>query len=149
MSIFYAEITKRPTDLSIGPSNSDIDNHFVTLSEQVAKQDNCGDPPCVGHSKESLQEIKPLKANIFKKKKSPINNKNKPNKKLRPSSLVRVNFASAAKLQTLRGIGPKTAERIIRLRKSRGQILNLKELKEVKGLGNKKLNLIKDHITFN
>ena len=44
------------------------------------------------------------------------------------------------------GIGKKTAEKIIELREKKGKLENLNELLEVKGIGKKKLEVIKKYI---
>lgn len=56
---------------------------------------------------------------------------------------VNLNTATAAELENLPGIGPKTAERIIRLREAKGKFNTIEELLEVKGISNKKLEAIK------
>lgn len=59
---------------------------------------------------------------------------------------VDLNTATAADLELLPGIGPKTAERIIELRETRGKFNTIDELLEVKGMGEKKLKAIKPFI---
>jgi len=56
---------------------------------------------------------------------------------------INLNTATAAELELLPGIGPKTAERIIELRETRGRFNTIDELLEVKGIGEKKLGAIK------
>ncbi len=56
---------------------------------------------------------------------------------------VNLNTATAAELELLPGIGPKTAERIIELRETRGKFNNMDELLEVEGMSEKKLEAIK------
>ncbi len=60
---------------------------------------------------------------------------------------IDVNRASASQLQMLPGIGPVLAERVIRLRLERGGFTTPEELLEVKGIGEKKMEKIKDLIT--
>ena len=56
-----------------------------------------------------------------------------------PARAVDVNQASAAQLETLRGIGPRTAEIIVRERERGGQFESIEDLSErVRGIGQKK-----------
>lgn len=61
---------------------------------------------------------------------------------------VNVNRAETGLLVTIKGVGPKTALKILQYRKEHGDFKTLADLELVKGIGKKKLNLIKDHITF-
>ena len=68
-------------------------------------------------------------------------------KKELPAPLsINLNNASVDILVNLPGIGPKTAEKIIALRDSKGGFGNLSELMEVKGIGEKKFNAIKKYL---
>jgi len=59
----------------------------------------------------------------------------------RPSyPLLDLNAASAEELERLPGIGPKTAERIVRYREKLGYFVSLDQLKEVWGLREENLN---------
>ncbi len=58
-----------------------------------------------------------------------------------------INRADISELQTLPGIGPKTAENILSYRKERGCFNSVEELLKVKGIGPKKLEAIKDCVT--
>lgn len=61
------------------------------------------------------------------------------------ASAVDINLASAQELQTLKGIGPKTAENILVERDRGGPYASLIDLSErVKGIGPKKLAALKD-----
>ncbi|MGC8893576.1 MAG: ComEA family DNA-binding protein [candidate division WOR-3 bacterium] len=59
---------------------------------------------------------------------------------------VNLNTATAAELENLPGIGPKTAENIIQLRQERSGFNTMDELLEVKGMNEKKLEAIKPFI---
>lgn len=61
-----------------------------------------------------------------------------------PSSRLRVNLneASAADLEKLPGIGPKTAEAILKLRKTKRRFYRVEDLLEVRGIGPAKLKKI-------
>lgn len=58
-----------------------------------------------------------------------------------------INRADLSDLQTLPGIGPKTAENILSYRKEKGCFRSVEELLKVKGIGPKKLEAIKDCVT--
>lgn len=65
----------------------------------------------------------------------------------RSSGLVNINTASASELDTLPGIGPAYAERIITYREEHGGFSNIEELQEVAGIGPKTYEKLKDMIT--
>lgn len=61
---------------------------------------------------------------------------------------VSLNRATSEELQTVRGIGPALAERILEFRSQNGAFKSLEELKEVKGIGESKYNRIKDSFSL-
>ncbi len=67
-------------------------------------------------------------------------------RKLPAKKSIDINQAGKNKLIQLPGIGEKTAEKIISYRKLSGGFKNLAEVKNVKGIGNKKFNRIKKYI---
>ncbi|RKZ20289.1 hypothetical protein DRQ20_00160 [bacterium] len=58
---------------------------------------------------------------------------------------INVNTASREELTLIPGIGEVTAKRIVELRERKGRIRSLDELLEVKGIGPKKLEIIKKY----
>ena len=60
---------------------------------------------------------------------------------------VNVNRASIEELQTIRGVGPALAERIVNYRETNGKFKSLEDLKEIRGIGDLKLEKIKGRIT--
>jgi len=58
-----------------------------------------------------------------------------------------LNRASAEELESLPGIGPKTAERIVADRAKRGRFRSVKDLGRVKGIGPKTLSRLAPHLT--
>ncbi len=64
------------------------------------------------------------------------------------SGLVNINTASAEELDSLPGIGPVLAERILAYREQIGTFTSLEQLKEVSGIGDKTFEDFKDSITL-
>ncbi|MBR4152147.1 MAG: helix-hairpin-helix domain-containing protein [Selenomonadaceae bacterium] len=62
--------------------------------------------------------------------------------------LVNINTADAEKLATLKGIGPALAQRIIEYREQNGAFKTIDEIKNVRGIGDKKFASFKDKITI-
>lgn len=60
---------------------------------------------------------------------------------------VNINTATSEELQTLDGIGPVTAEKILTYRDSNGAFQNIEDLKNVDGIGDKTFENLKEHIT--
>jgi len=63
------------------------------------------------------------------------------------SALVNINTADSATLQTLNGIGPATAQKIIEYRTAHGTFATKEEIKRVSGIGEKKYAAIEARIT--
>ncbi|WP_156802657.1 helix-hairpin-helix domain-containing protein [Coprothermobacter platensis] len=63
------------------------------------------------------------------------------------NGLININTADAAQLDTLPGIGPTLAQRIIDYREANGPFQNIEEIKDVSGIGDKKFEDIKSMIT--
>ena len=61
---------------------------------------------------------------------------------------VAINTASAAELESLPGIGPAIAARILALRAEQGKFKDISELLSVKGIGEKKLAALREHVTL-
>lgn len=64
------------------------------------------------------------------------------------SSCINLNTASVEKLQQLRGVGPKMAERIIAHRKRFGSFKRINDLMNVKGIGAKTLAKFREKVCF-
>lgn len=60
---------------------------------------------------------------------------------------VNINNASQTDLETLSGIGPSTALKIIKYREENGNFKAIEDIKNVSGIGEAKFNNIKDSIT--
>ena len=61
---------------------------------------------------------------------------------------ININTATEEELDTLPGIGPSTAAKIIDYRKENGKFTSIEEIKEVSGIGDAKYEKIKDLITI-
>ena len=60
---------------------------------------------------------------------------------------VNVNTADMEQLQQIKGVGPKTAEKIVEYRDAHGQFSNVDELSNIKGIGDKSLEKMAKQIT--
>lgn len=60
---------------------------------------------------------------------------------------ININTASLEQLQTLEGIGPKKAERIILFRKEHGNFEVIEDIMKIDGIGRKTFEKFKDNIT--
>ena len=63
------------------------------------------------------------------------------------SETVNINKASQTELETLPGIGPSTALKIINYRNENGKFSSIEDLKKVSGIGDSKFDNIKDLIS--
>lgn len=62
-------------------------------------------------------------------------------------STVNINTATKEELDTLPGIGPSKAEAIITYRETVGRFNTIEDIKNVKGIGDKTFQNLKDYIT--
>ena len=63
------------------------------------------------------------------------------------TSVINLNTASATDLETLPGIGAKTAGRIVEYRQKNGPFKKIEELMNVRGVGEKNFLKLKEQIT--
>jgi competence protein ComEA len=66
-----------------------------------------------------------------------------------PGRAIDPNLSSQEDLETLPGIGPVLAKRIIDYRRTHGAYKNIDDLRKVSGIGRKKLGKIKPYLTIN
>lgn len=64
------------------------------------------------------------------------------------TSKVNINTADIMQLQSLNGVGEKTAESIIKYRENNGPFKSIQELKNIGGIGDKKFEALKNDITI-
>ena len=64
-----------------------------------------------------------------------------------PGALININTASLEELDSLDGVGPSTAQKIIDYRTENGGFKTIDEIKEVPGIGDAKFAAMKDAIT--
>jgi competence protein ComEA len=60
---------------------------------------------------------------------------------------VNINTASATELDTLPGVGPSTAQKIVDDRTANGPFKRIEDLMRVSGIGEKKFEALKDHVS--
>lgn len=65
------------------------------------------------------------------------------------SQCINLNTAKQEELETLKGIGPKTAKRILQARSKLGRFLHLQDLLQIKGIGSKTLAKLRSHVCVN
>jgi competence ComEA-like helix-hairpin-helix protein len=68
-------------------------------------------------------------------------------KKKPPAKPVNINTATSEELEQVPGIGPATAEKILRMRKSYGPFKNVDDLLAIRGLGEKRLGKMRKYLT--
>lgn len=73
-------------------------------------------------------------------------NKEKINTQGKQGDKININTATQTELETLPGIGPSTALKIIQHRKEKGKFSKIEDIKDVGGIGESKYNQIKDLI---
>lgn len=64
-----------------------------------------------------------------------------------PGGRVNINTANLAELDTLPGIGPVTAQKIINFREANGPFGDIERIKAIEGIGDGKFNQLRDLIT--
>ena len=71
------------------------------------------------------------------------------NKAERSTKMVNINSADEKGFDSLPGIGPVMAKKIVDHRNEKGRFSNIEELKEVPGISAKKFDKLKDHVSVN
>lgn len=68
-------------------------------------------------------------------------------KKKPPEKPINLNTANAEQLQEVPGIGPATAEKILKMRKSYGAFKSVDDLRAIRGIGPKRLEKMRKYLT--
>ena len=68
-------------------------------------------------------------------------------KKKPPLHPINLNTASSTELQQVPGIGPVTADKILKMRKSYGAFKSVDDLRAIKGIGPKRLEKMRKYLT--
>ena len=61
-------------------------------------------------------------------------------------SKININSADESQLETISGVGPSTAKKIIDYREKEGKFSSIEDIKNVSGIGDKKFESMKDSI---
>ena len=64
-----------------------------------------------------------------------------------PAQPININTADSTQLQLVPGIGPSTAEKILRMRKSYGAFKSVNDLMAIRGIGPKRLEKMRKYLT--
>ena len=72
---------------------------------------------------------------------------NNSNVKENKNEKININTANIEQLETLPGIGPTTATKIINYREENGKFKTIEDIKQVSGIGENKFEKIKNNIT--
>lgn len=68
-------------------------------------------------------------------------------KKKPPAKPINLNTANSEELQQVPGIGPATADKILKMRKSYGPFKSVDDLLAIRGLGPKRLDKMRKYLT--
>ena len=63
------------------------------------------------------------------------------------NSKININKATQTELETIPGVGPSTALKIINYREENGKFSNIEDIKNISGIGDSKFNNIKEYIS--
>jgi competence protein ComEA len=86
-----------------------------------------------------------LSVGSFGEKKSPLT---AIEKKIRLSRMININTAGKRDFEKLPGIGPVIAGRIVSYRDENGPFLDINGLKEVKGIGPAKFEILREYLSL-
>lgn len=143
--------------------NADYSKHsFDDLEDSNSKKNNKNDESDYGsESSESSESASSENSEVSESKESSESSENGRNGQSRKSRKSRksksasnksdtfrinINTATVDQLQSLKGIGPKTAARIIAHRKRVGGFNSLEDLLQIKGIGPKTLNKFRGNV---
>jgi comEA protein len=69
------------------------------------------------------------------------------NKKKPPLHPINLNTATSTELQQVPGIGPSTADKILKMRRSYGPFKSVDDLRAIKGIGPKRMEKMRKYLT--
>lgn len=119
--------------------NSEVNNISNNELEEIIKK--------VLEDTKSNQLVNSNSTNLQKKKNTNeknLDNKTAPNSTI--SQKVNINTATQTELETLPGIGPSTALKILNYRQKNGKFKTIQDIKNVSGIGDKKYAKIEEYI---
>ncbi len=112
--------------------------HIPTIEEQKEKENQ--------ESKVENESATGSDGTTSKSSNSSINTGSQ-SEKTSNQTKININTATEQELDSLPGIGPSTAAKILEYRKEKGKFKTIEEIKEVSGIGESKYEKIKDRIT--
>jgi len=118
--------------VAAGGATSDADLNRINLAQQVYDQQQIY-VPRLGEENPPIPLPAPLPSTT--------------SSSVQPTGKVNINTATAEELDTLPGIGPAIAQRIIEYRQANGPFQSIEEIKNVSGIGDKLFERLKDLIT--
>lgn len=122
-------------------SFKNLENSNSKKSKESNENNESQDSGESSESKESNEAIESKESNESSESiESSESNESKSASSKNNNSRINLNTATLTQLQTLKGVGPKTAERIIAQRKRVGSFKSLEDLLQIKGIGPKTLN---------
>ena len=120
------------------PNDSDLKNNpdfeYITMGSGDGKNDSSSGAASTNSSSSSLSASNSSKTE-------------KPQDSGSRYSIVNINTATQTELETLPGIGPSLALKIINYRNENGKFSSIEEIKNVSGIGENKFNEMKNYIT--
>lgn len=103
---------------------------------------------CIGRNQPS-DELRVVTARTPASQGTTAENETAPSEETSASDArINLNTATAEGLMTLPGIGEVIAERIVAYREIHGRFTSLDELAEIEGLGEKRIDAIRDYLTL-
>ena len=158
VSTFYYLYTQEDTTITVYVSGEVNSSGLVELPSDSRIADAikaCGDfTPLADKTKINLAQKLTDGMQIQVSSKTPVNNSNEqvndtnsniPNNNS-SSNLININTATKEDLDTLPGIGPATAQKIIDYRQEHGNFSSIEDIKNVKGIGEAKFSKMQDKI---
>lgn len=134
-----------------GGFTEDADKSAVNLATKVSDGAQIDFPSCVETAQKGTKNYNGTRTSkqssgYIKNSSSSYSRKAKA-ENTQTGALVDINSASQEELDSLPGVGAKTAELIVNYRREHGRFERIEDLLEIKGIGAKKYEKLKDKIT--